>query len=396
MISIGIDISKYYHIVHFKMDDDKNKFLKIENNREGFNKLLNELNLLDKDNMVIGMESTGHYWKSIALDLEKNGYKIQLVNAHHVKKYKEIDDNTPNKNDYKDSRIISQLIANKKGLHANIYNDRGIYSEIKSAFDCRYRIVEDLKRDKLLIRTLIERYFPEYESIFKSGIWIKSSINLLLNYGFCGLTEDNLNDIDSLLIKISKGHIKRGVAKKIINLFKSTIGLKEGLVEANFELQYRMDRLVKSQEQLDNITKRLETYLEKTEEWKYLKSVPGIGIVFGSGLLAELGDISKYNRSSALTKMAGLNLTCNESGTIKGKYSISRRGRSKLRHIAYMIALNLVKHDKNVNKYYKNKISKGKPPVSILVKISDKALRMVHNLVNNKCYYDSNKFYNLD
>jgi transposase len=399
MLNIGVDISKYYHVVHFRTnnnDNKKDKILKISNDRKGFDVLLTELNKYNETDVFIGMESTGHYWKMLALDLQNNGYNIQLINSSHVKRYKEIEDNTPNKNDYKDSRIISKLLFDRKGLHANIYNDVGIYSEIKSAFDCRSRIVEDVKREKSLIRTLIERYFPEYESFFKSGIWIQTSVCFLSIFGFSDLREENLDEIDDFIYKTSKGHIKKGSALKLLNLYKNSIGLREGLSEANYELKYRLSRLLGCFEQLKAIEIRLEDYLDQTEEWEYLKSVPGIGIVLGSGLLSELGDISKYHRSRALVKMSGLNLTSNLSGTIKSKHKISRRGRSKLRHIAYMISLNMVKYDPNVKMYYDKKLSEGKEPVSVLVKISDKALRIVHHLVKSKSYYDSNKVYFLD
>lgn len=90
MLNIGIDISKFYHVVHFRTDkkgNKKDKILKISNDRKGFDVLLNELNIFDKKEVLIGMESTGHYWKHIALELKKNGYKIQLINSNHVKKY---------------------------------------------------------------------------------------------------------------------------------------------------------------------------------------------------------------------------------------------------------------------------------------------------------------------
>ena len=35
-----------------------------------------------------------------------------LVTPHHVKKQKEAEDNTPNKNDKKDARIIAKMVRN--------------------------------------------------------------------------------------------------------------------------------------------------------------------------------------------------------------------------------------------------------------------------------------------
>ena len=58
------------------------------------------------------MEPTGHYWKSLAAFLVTKGIRMVLVTPHHVKKQKEAEDNTPNKNDKKDARIIAKMVRN--------------------------------------------------------------------------------------------------------------------------------------------------------------------------------------------------------------------------------------------------------------------------------------------
>ena len=52
------------------------------------------------------MEPTGHYWSCLGDYLTKNGMTPVMVNPHHVKKSKELDDNSPSKNDRKDPKVI--------------------------------------------------------------------------------------------------------------------------------------------------------------------------------------------------------------------------------------------------------------------------------------------------
>lgn len=54
-----------------------------------------------KEAVVPGMEPAGHYWFNLRKILQDNGMKPVLVNPHHVKKSKELDDNNPAKNDRK-------------------------------------------------------------------------------------------------------------------------------------------------------------------------------------------------------------------------------------------------------------------------------------------------------
>ncbi|MGC8764452.1 MAG: transposase [Brevinematia bacterium] len=128
-------------------------------------------------------------------------------------------------------------------------------------------------------------------------------------------------------------------------------------------------------------------------EWQYLRTVSGVDIVFGSGIIAELGNIRKYRRGSSVVKMAGLNLSKNASGKYNGKFGITKRGRSELRWIAYMIALNLVRSDKRVKMFYERKLLSGTEPISVLIKIAAKVLRMIRRLVIDEVEYISEKMY---
>ena len=51
----------------------------------------------EKDKVVPGMEPTGHYWFNLGKFPQDNEMKPVLVNPHHVKKSKELDDNHPTK-----------------------------------------------------------------------------------------------------------------------------------------------------------------------------------------------------------------------------------------------------------------------------------------------------------
>ena len=48
-----------------------------------------------------------------------SGIKFVVVNPMHVKKSKELDDNSPTKNDVKDAKVIAQLV--KDGRYAELY-----------------------------------------------------------------------------------------------------------------------------------------------------------------------------------------------------------------------------------------------------------------------------------
>ena len=56
------------------------------------------------NNVIVGMEPTGHYWKAFANFLLKQAkITVVLVNPYHTKKSKELDDNSQTKSDRKDA-----------------------------------------------------------------------------------------------------------------------------------------------------------------------------------------------------------------------------------------------------------------------------------------------------
>ena len=113
-------------------------------------------------------------------------------------------------------------------------------------------------------------------------------------------------------------------------------------------------------------------------KYDLLKSVPGIGVVTASTLLAllpELGFIS----GSKISKLVGVASIVKESGSYKGNRYI-QGGRAFLRKILYMATLSAIKHNSLIKKFYKRLIEKGKKPKVAIVA----AMRKMIVILNGK------------
>lgn len=113
---VGADIAKKVHVARASdaRGIELGKPLSFDNRRDGFERLLAWIEVRKVnhgcDNVILGVEPTGHYWMNLAQFLRQHGIGVVLVNPMHVKKSKELDDNNPTKNDRKDARVISQLV----------------------------------------------------------------------------------------------------------------------------------------------------------------------------------------------------------------------------------------------------------------------------------------------
>ena len=91
------------------------KSVAFSNSMEGFNSFCNSVvELMQKNELkeaLVGIEPTGHYWFDLGQFMGEKNIKFVMVNPHHVHKTKELDDNSPSKNDRKDPRVIAGLVG---------------------------------------------------------------------------------------------------------------------------------------------------------------------------------------------------------------------------------------------------------------------------------------------
>ena len=83
--------------------------------------------------------------------------------------------------------------------------------------------------------------------------------------------------------------------------------------------------------------------------------ISGIGENTLPGILAEMGDISRFDDVKEIQKLSGLGLVACSSGKHKGETKISHRGRKRLRYWLFQAAKSAVAHAeefKELHVYY--------------------------------------------
>src|SRR5699024_6947035 len=78
---------------------------------------------------------------------------------------KELDDNSPTKNDTKDARVIAQLIKDGRYSVPNLLD--GIYADFREAIKLRDQLTKQLTIIDGRVQNNLQRYFPEFQDVFK-------------------------------------------------------------------------------------------------------------------------------------------------------------------------------------------------------------------------------------
>jgi len=151
---------------------------------------------------------------------------------------------------------------------------------------------------------------------------------------------------------------------------------------------------------LDTEIKTIDKAIEKTikgintTEYQSLTSIPGIGPVLASGILAEIGSIVSFDSNDALAKYAGLTWRVNQSGNFTSdETNMTKTGNKYLRY--YLIeAANSVKNNVHeFNEFYHKKFGEvtSHQHKRALALTSRKLVRLIFGLLTKNQIYSTNK-----
>lgn len=150
---VGIDIGSEVHFARafdwrgYEYSSKPFQFTNSEEGFEAFRVWIEDMKAKGgKETVMPGMEPTGHYWFNLGRYLQDRGMKPLHVNPHHVKKSKEMDDNSQVKNDRKDPKVIAGLV--NAGRYMYPYIPNGVYAEIRTLNSLRVFAQEEAIRLK--------------------------------------------------------------------------------------------------------------------------------------------------------------------------------------------------------------------------------------------------------
>ena len=125
-----------------------------------------------------------------------------------------------------------------------------------------------------------------------------------------------------------------------------------------------------------------------------LLEIKGIGITTVAGFIAEVGDITRFDSTKELQKLAGLELVADSSGKHNGKTKISKRGRKRLRYLLFEAAISVVGKNeefKEIHRYYTTREKNPLKKMQSLIAVACKLIRVFHVILTKGVSYDASK-----
>jgi transposase len=389
---VGIDVAKTKHFAKIIFPDGSESApFGFMNTRGGFEAFISWLVVFQKKlnspHVIVGLESTGHYWEALAFFLDGlEGITLVQVNPSHVKRTKDLYDNSPGKTDSKDAGVIAMLIG--MGKYQPMALPRGPFADLRGYAKLREQKVVELGVQRNILHSLVDVIFPEYCSIFNK-LEGKTSLHILKKFATpARIANAGIQEIAVELRKASHGNIAGAAAQTLMEAATHTVGVAEG-IEANiFAITRAVESIERIHRDIKEIEKNLRKVLDRVPYVTRLLSIPGIGPISLAVILGETGDMLRYRRAEEVIKLAGLNLFEISSGKHKGQKHITKRGRALLRKCLFFAALRMVKKGGAFRADYcrltqSNQMHKTKA----LVALSRKLLRVLFAIVRDGAVY---------
>jgi hypothetical protein len=362
---VGLDVSQDAASVCFLLADGAEPVPRwtIPNTQPGADTLATTLAQLAQlhhvDQMRIGMEATGLLWWHLACALKDApalcpfAPQIYALNPHLIKTFRANYGALP-KTDYTDAFLIAERIRFGRQLPSPFQLDAR-YAPLQRLTRFRCHLAQNLAREKSYFLSFLFLTFSSYGQIAPFGDPFGATSSAVLDeFTTEELAQQTLEELAAYLQQKGRGRFADpdALAAILQRAARDSYRLDKVLQEPlRLVLGTTLATIRTLQMQLKTLDKTIAQELAAIPQT--LASVPGLGPVWTAGLVAELGDISRFDDEAAIAQFAGLTWETKESGSFQAEdTALTKRGNSYLRYYLVEAANSVRTHCPEYAQYY--------------------------------------------
>ncbi|RTR31470.1 IS110 family transposase [Robertmurraya yapensis] len=341
----------------------------------------------------IVFESTGVYSKALERFMKENHYRYCLLNPLEAKI--QCDSLRIHKTDRSDAHKLAlthfTMDRKEKKVSDSVFDQLKSLSRFYSELDDELTVI----RNRL--HKVMQETFPELETIFtrKSDLFL--NIAQLFPHPDFLIGHSNTVIRNKIIANTNKNISKNRAEKKAQELLLAAeqsypaVSSVDVLCEQVRIYSKRFQELLNEK---DRCTEKMIKLAEQRVEYKILLSFPGIGPNTAVRLMAEIGDIFKFNNNKQLNAFAGIDIRRFQSGKSFYKDKINKRGNKHLRKLLFIIIQNMIRLRRNGNNHIVDYYDKLKTqPYNKCHKVAsiacvNKLLKSIFHLITHGISYD--------
>lgn len=353
------------------------------------------------DDVTIGCEPTGHRWRVLDQLAAQRDMTLVCVQPLLVGRARESEDYTRDKTDDKDAVLIARLVAQLRCYVPERADET--WAELRQLGSYRDRLITTASAGVQQLRDLLECAWPAVLSAaadpFDSITW-------------CAALAVVLGRCDGRRERLARGGYQRfeGAVRREFGCWggqrgprrRIVAGVYGALTDAAGVAAQRRGALARAkwvladwrttQTRLVEVETRMREILDELQLSELAGSIPGVSALGVAAILAETGDLTRFDSPRALVKHAGLCPRENTSGTTTGRSRISGRGRPRLRLAAWRAVWGALRHNPVMGARYRhlttretNRLTDGQARAAVAAAL----LRWIHVIVTQRVSWDA-------
>lgn len=357
----GADIHKQFLLATILSKDGQKFQDRFDTNFEG---LLNFRQwLLNHGCRKLAVESTASYWLPIYLVIGKD-VEFILANAYQIKHI------PGRKTDVLDSEWIAELCLKDLISPSRIFSEDE--RDLRAMTRTRESFVEMRTQTKNRIHQELESACIKLSSVL-SDIFGKSGIHIIRGILNGSSIEDILEGIPSKKLKAKRTEIQDAIR---VNMSPAQVSLISLLLDS-------VDTLNR---EIASIDKQIQALISvRQEDLKIAMSIPGMGFISASTILAEIGNFEDFRTGDKLAAYCGLVPSVYQSAGKLITGHITKRGSPHVRRMLIEVAhaISRTKADSKLKRFYFRIKSRHGAKVAI-VALARKVVCILHHLIVNQ------------
>jgi len=334
---LAIDVAKHWHAVLIETASGARHRFKMANTEQDYERLIHFIDGLG-GRCRAALEPTGDWHRPLAYRLIVAGVDLVSVSSVAQSRYREAKFNSWDKNDPKDAAVILDML--KQGIVQRYVDPMVAGHHDLQELSKTYFQISKLKTriQHSILNHHVPLYFPEmarYWNSSRSEWWIRFMLEFTTPAHVKQLSREDF--IAAAWSLIGKKSDKAGKLGEMWDTAHQSTALPHevgSLAVETFRITLR--QLQHLNETRADLERRAETILSDNADYKQLRTLPGVGPIIALMILAEAGDLRRFNHHRQFLKYCGLDLAKHQSGAMRGREQLSKRGNARLRLAFWM------------------------------------------------------------
>jgi len=289
--------------------------------------------------VTVSCEPTGHRWKVVAELADRAAVSLVCVQPLAVARARESEDYTRDKSDAKDALVIARLTTQLRVYLPERQDPTYARLRHLGALRMQYLTARGAARQRL--RDLLECAWP---AALEAAAKPLDSMTWLAAMDVAGCDPARIRALGrarfgrAVAARLPAWGATRACRRIIDAVYAATRDSRGVPAQRPAGLEraaYALTDLADARTQMDRVEASLVAVLDQLDLTGLVTSIAGLSAVGAATILAETGDLTRFDSARAVVKHAGLCPRENSSGNYTGKTTISGRGRPTLRLAAW-------------------------------------------------------------